>query len=69
MESIVYPNANILEGPGNYSSLSINDYTDALYFIENDGFAHLQNIFFFQFLLLYVECSYPLPYATLVVIK
>ena len=24
-----------------YLSLSMNDYTDALYFIENNGFAHL----------------------------
>ena len=40
MESIVYPYVNISEGRGNYFSLSINDYTDVLYFIENNGFAH-----------------------------
>ena len=40
MESIVYPYVNISEGPGNYFSLSMNDYTDVLYFIENNGFAH-----------------------------
>ena len=41
MESIVYPYINILEGPGSYFSLSMNDYIDVLYFIENNGFAHL----------------------------
>ena len=60
MESILYPYVNILEGPGSYFSLSMNDYTDVLYFIENNGLAHLQNIFFL-FLLLYVECSHFLP--------
>ena len=30
MESIVCPYENILEGPGNYLSLSMNDYTDVL---------------------------------------
>ena len=39
MESIVYPCINNLEEPGNYFSLSMNDYTDVLYFIENNGFA------------------------------
>ena len=46
MESIGYPYINIQEVPGNYFSLSMNDYTEVLYFIENNGFAHLQNIFF-----------------------
>ena len=32
---------SILEGPGKHFSLSINDYTDVLYFIENNSFAHL----------------------------
>ena len=41
MESIVYRYVNILEGPGNYLSLSVNDYTDVLYFIESNGFNHL----------------------------
>ena len=36
MESIVYPYVNILEGPGNYFSLHVNDYTDVLYFIEHN---------------------------------
>ena len=31
----------MLEGPGNYFSLTMNDYTDVLYFIENNGFVHL----------------------------
>ena len=35
MESIVYPYVNVLEGPGNYFSLSMSDYIDVLYFIEN----------------------------------
>ena len=67
MESIMYTYTNILEGPGNYFSLSMNDYTNVLYFTESSGFAHLQNIFFFLLLLLYVECIHFLPYATLVV--
>ena len=41
MESIVYLYVNILQGPENYFSLSMNNYTDVLYFIENNGFAHL----------------------------
>ena len=41
MESIVYPHVNILEGPGNNFNLGMNDYTDVLYFIGNNGFAHL----------------------------
>ena len=41
MECIVYPYENILEEPGNYFSLSVNDYTGVLYLIENNGFAHL----------------------------
>ena len=32
----------------------MNEYTDVLYFNGNNGFAHLQSIFFFLFLL-YVE--------------
>ena len=46
---------NILEGLGNYFSLTVNEYTAVLYF--------------FLFLLLYVECSHLLPYITLVVNK
>ena len=41
MESILYPFVNILEGSGNYFSPSMNDYTDILYFIENNGFGHM----------------------------
>ena len=41
MESIVFPYVNILEGPGNYFSLSMNECTDVQYFMENNGFAHL----------------------------
>ena len=41
MESIVYPYVNILEGQRNYFSLSMNDYTDVLYFIKSNGFTHL----------------------------
>ena len=41
MENIMYPCVNILEGPGNYFSFSMNDYTDVLYFIESNDFAHL----------------------------
>ena len=41
MESIVYPYVKISEGPGKYFSLIMNDYTNALYFIENNEFAHL----------------------------
>ena len=41
MESIVHPYINILKGLGNYFSLSMNDYTDALCSIENNGFAYL----------------------------
>ena len=41
MENTVYPYENILEIKGNYFSLSMNDYTDVLYFIENNEFAHL----------------------------
>ena len=44
MESIMYPCVNIIEGPGKYFSRNMNDYTDVLYFIENNGFAHLWNI-------------------------
>ena len=40
MESIVYKYVNILEGPGNSFSLSMNDYTDVLYFIESNGFVY-----------------------------
>ena len=32
MESIVYLYLNILEGPGSYFSLSMNDYIDVLIF-------------------------------------
>ena len=67
MESIMHTYTNILEGPGNYFSLSMNAYTDVLYSTDSIVFAHLQNIFFFLLLLLYVECIHFLPYATLVV--
>ena len=40
MENIVYPYVNILEGPGNCFSFSMKDYTDVLYFIDNNGLAH-----------------------------
>ena len=69
MESTVYPYIHKLEGSGNYFSLSMNDYIDVLYFFESNGFAHLSNIFFFLFLLLYAECSHFLPYTTPVVNK
>ena len=41
MESIVYTHVSVLEGPGSYFSLNVNDYTDVLYFIGNSGFACL----------------------------
>ena len=41
IESVVYSYKNILEELSNYSSLSMNDYTDILYFIESNGFAYL----------------------------
>ena len=69
MESIVYPFVNVLEGPSNYFSLSKYYHTDVLHLIENSGFTHLNNIFFFLFLLLYVECTHFLPYTTSVVNK
>ena len=69
MESIVYPFVNILEGSDNYFSLTKYYHTDFLYLIENSGFTHLQNIFFFLFLLLYVDCTHFLPYVTLMVNK
>ena len=37
MENIIYQFVNILKE----TSLNMNDYTDVLYFIENNGFAHL----------------------------
>ena len=37
MESIVHPYETVLEGPGNYFSFSINDYTDILHFIAAMG--------------------------------
>ena len=40
MESIVYPYENILEGPGNYLSLSMNDYTDVLIKIKWNFYFH-----------------------------
>ena len=40
MESVVHPYVNILQGPGNYFSLIMNNYTDVLHFIENNGLAH-----------------------------
>ena len=39
MESTVYPYVNVLEGPGNYFSVGMNDYTDVLPFVEGNGFA------------------------------
>ena len=41
IESVVYSYKNILEELRNYSSLSMNDYTDILYCIESNGFAYL----------------------------
>ena len=41
MESIVYPYVNIEEGPGEYLSLSMQDYTEVLYYVEKNGFSHL----------------------------
>ena len=41
MKNIVYPYINILEGPGNYFSLTMKDYTGVLYFTENNGFTYL----------------------------
>ena len=41
MKSPVYLYVSILEGPGNYFRLNINDYIDIIYFNENNGFAHL----------------------------
>ena len=38
IESTVYPYKNILEEPSNYLSLGMNEYTDGLYLIENNGF-------------------------------
>ena len=67
MESIVDPYETVLEGPGNYFSFSINDYTDVLHFIAAMGLLICKKKFLF--LLLYVEPSHFVPYTTLVVNK
>ena len=41
IRSIAYPYINMQEGPSDYFSLNMNDYTDVQYFIENNGFVHL----------------------------
>ena len=40
-ESILYPYVNMQEQSNGYLCLNVEDYTDILYYIENNGFSHL----------------------------